>query len=68
MCLSMAVTLVLQCLECPRYAFRVGGGGCIYEKEMGGPPHKLNYMGQSRIEIEYYSVAYFERITKRDAL
>ena len=26
------------------------------------------YMWQSRIEIEYYSVAYFERITDFDAL
>ena len=26
------------------------------------------HMWQSRIEIEYYSVAYFERITELDAL
>ena len=26
------------------------------------------YLWQSRIEIEYYSVAYFERITKFDTL
>ena len=26
------------------------------------------YMWQSQIEIEYYSVAYFKRITKFDAL
>ena len=26
------------------------------------------YMWQSRIEIEYYSITYFERITKFDAL
>ena len=34
------------------------------------PVHLLSemYMWQSRIEIEYYSVAYFERITDFDAL
>ena len=30
--------------------------------------HPLLYMWQSRIEIGYYSIAYFERITEFDAL
>ena len=40
--------------------------GIIF-KFNSGLPHVL-YMWHSRIEIEYYSVAYFERITKFDAL
>ena len=34
----------------------------------GGVIVIILYMWQSRIEIEYYSVAYFERITEFDAL
>ena len=31
-------------------------------------PEQKKHMWQSRIEIEYYSVMYFERITKFDVL
>ena len=51
-----------------------GGGGAgkeasSYRDILEGKPVKIYiHLWQSRIEIEYYSIAYFERITEFDAL
>ena len=46
-----------------------GGGGGTGDEVTGKYMYLVcNYMWQSRIEIEYYSVAYFERITEFDTL
>ena len=40
----------------------------LCNEQMRQPRVEIKRMWQSRIEIEYYSVAYFECITKFDAL
>ena len=37
-------------------------------RSLSPKPIKSKHMWQSRIEIEYYSVVYFERITEFDVL